>query len=81
MVYRSVERHDTRNMEELLTVKQTAHTLRVHETTVRRWIRNGFLEAIQLPGHTNAKRKSLRIKRSTVDKVLTSTLHLAGVKL
>ena len=35
--------------EELLTVSEVAHKLRVDETTVRRWIKCGALEAVTLP--------------------------------
>lgn len=55
-------------MEELLTVREVAHRLRVDETTVRRWIKNGVLEAITLPHR--GKRESYRIKKSTLERVL-----------
>ena len=50
--------------EELLTVGEVARSLRVDETTVRRWIKSGSLEAITLP-HPG-KRQSYRIKQSTM---------------
>jgi len=34
---------------DLLTVREVAKQLRVDDTTVRRWIKNGALEAITLP--------------------------------
>jgi len=34
---------------DLLTVREVAKQLRVDDTTVRRWIKNGVLEAITLP--------------------------------
>lgn len=34
---------------DLLTVREVAKELRVDDTTVRRWIKNGVLEAITLP--------------------------------
>ena len=36
-------------MDELLTVSEVARRLRVDDTTVRRWIKSGALEAITLP--------------------------------
>lgn len=57
--------------EELLTVREVARRLRVDETTVRRWIKNGSLAAITLP-HQGA-RETYRIKKSTLDALLHST--------
>ena len=53
---------------ELLTVREVARQLRVDDTTVRRWIKNGVLEAISLP-HKGA-RQAYRIRRSTLDTLL-----------
>ncbi len=53
---------------DLLTVHEIAQALRVDDTTVRRWIKNGVLEAIALP-HAN-KRQAYRVKRETLDKLL-----------
>lgn len=50
--------------DRLLTIAEVAKHLRVDNTTVRRWITNGALEAVQLP-HTE-KRKSYRVKTSTL---------------
>jgi excisionase family DNA binding protein len=58
-------------MADLLTVAEVAQQLRVDDTTVRRWIKSGALEAITLP-HAN-KRQAYRIKRATLDKLLTNT--------
>jgi excisionase family DNA binding protein len=55
---------------DLLTVHEVALALRVDDTTVRRWIKSGVLEAIELP-HRN-KRCAYRIRRDTLDKLLTS---------
>lgn len=55
-------------MEELLTVHEVAEILRCDETTVRRWVKNGALEAVVLP-HLN-KRQAYRIKKSTLNKIL-----------
>ncbi|HLZ60608.1 MAG TPA: helix-turn-helix domain-containing protein [Ktedonosporobacter sp.] len=55
-------------MSELLTVSEVARILRVDGTTVRRWVKQGALEAVVLP-HLKA-RAGYRIKRETVDKLL-----------
>jgi excisionase family DNA binding protein len=52
---------------ELLTVREVAQRLRVDESTVRRWIRDGVLETIVLPHR--GKRQSYRIHRATIDKM------------
>ncbi len=57
-------------MSELLTVSEVARVLRVDETTVRRWVKQGTLEAVVLP-HTNL-RQVYRIKRETLNKMLQS---------
>jgi excisionase family DNA binding protein len=56
--------------DELLTVREIAQALRVDDTTVRRWIKNGVLEAVALP-HAG-KRCAYRIKRGTLDTLMTS---------
>jgi excisionase family DNA binding protein len=50
---------------DLLTVSEVARRLRVDDTTVRRWIKAGALEAVLLP-HTG-KRCGYRIKKTTLD--------------
>jgi excisionase family DNA binding protein len=55
-------------MNELLTVAEVARILRVDTTTVRRWVKQGSLEAVVLP-HVNM-RQVYRIKRETLDRVL-----------
>ncbi len=55
-------------MNELLTVSEVAEILRVDDTTVRRWVKQGVLEAVVLP-HLN-ERQAYRIKRATLDKLL-----------
>jgi excisionase family DNA binding protein len=54
--------------EELLTVREVARRLRVDDTTVRRWIKSGALEAITLPH--KGKRQAYRVKKSTLDRLL-----------
>jgi excisionase family DNA binding protein len=58
--------------EELLTVREVARRLRVDDTTVRRWIKSGALEAITLPHR--GKRQAYRIKKSTLDTLLNTSL-------
>ena len=57
--------------EELLTVREVARRLRVDDTTVRRWIKNGSLDAVTLPHR--GKRQACRVKKSTMDRLLKST--------
>jgi len=54
---------------DLLTVREVAQQLRVDDTTVRRWIKNGVLEAITLPHR--GPRQAYRIRRSTLNSLLT----------
>lgn len=58
----------TSTIVELMTVSEVAQILRVDDTTVRRWVKQGALEAIVLP-HMN-ERQGYRIKRQTVNKIL-----------
>jgi excisionase family DNA binding protein len=55
-------------VNELLTVSEVARILRVDNTTVRRWIKLGALEAVVLP-RVN-ERQSYRIRRETLERVL-----------
>jgi excisionase family DNA binding protein len=55
-------------MSELLTVSEVAEILRVDDTTVRRWVKQGALEAVILP-HVN-ERQAYRVRRATLDKIL-----------
>ena len=54
--------------EELLTVREVARRLRVDDTTVRRWIKHGTLDAVSLP-HVG-KRQAYRVRRSTIETLL-----------
>lgn len=58
--------------EELLTVPEVARILRVDDTTVRRWVKTGALQAVILP-HLSA-RQAYRIRRKTLDALLTSAV-------
>jgi excisionase family DNA binding protein len=62
-------------MSELLTVSEVARILRVDDTTVRRWVKQGTLEAVVLP-HVNA-RQAYRIKRETLDRLLGQVSSLS----
>lgn len=55
---------------ELLTVPEVARILRVDDTTVRRWVKQGALEAIILP--RVHERQAYRIKRETLDLLLNT---------
>ncbi len=56
---------------DLLTVREVARQLRVDDTTVRRWIKTGALEAITLPHR--GRRQAYRIRRSTLEALLTTS--------
>jgi excisionase family DNA binding protein len=58
----------TEEEEKLYTVREVARRLRVDDTTVRRWIKSGALEAITLPHR--GRRQAYRIKQSTLDKLM-----------
>ncbi|HTI15590.1 MAG TPA: helix-turn-helix domain-containing protein [Dictyobacter sp.] len=59
---------------DLLTVSEVARRLRVDDTTVRRWIKSGVLEAISLPH--SGMRQAYRVRRATLEKLLTSSPSL-----
>lgn len=56
--------------KELLTVHEVASHLRVDDTTVRRWIKCGALEAVTLPHR--GRRQAYRVKKLTLDALLTA---------
>lgn len=56
---------------ELLTVREVARHLRVDDTTVRRWIKCGALEAITLPHR--GKRRGYRVRKMTLDELFSSS--------
>jgi excisionase family DNA binding protein len=51
---------------ELKTVREVARHFRVDDTTVRRWIKSGAMEAVSLP-HSGL-RQAYRIKVETIQK-------------
>jgi len=67
----NVAQEQSEEQPDLLTVHEVAKRLRVDDTTVRRWIKNGVLEAIALPHRS--KRQAYRVRRGTLDGLLTTT--------
>lgn len=53
---------------DLLKVGEVARVLRVDDTTVRRWIKAGILEAVQLP--STESRRNYRVRKVVLDKIL-----------
>jgi excisionase family DNA binding protein len=58
------------NHQTLLTVADVANILNVDDTTIRRWAKQGLLEAVLLP-HAG-KRTGYRFKPETIDALLNS---------
>ncbi|MBA2681319.1 MAG: helix-turn-helix domain-containing protein [Ktedonobacteraceae bacterium] len=58
----------TTTTHDLLTIAEVARILRVESSTVRRWVKQGTLEAVALP-HANT-RHVYRIRRATLNSVL-----------
>ncbi len=71
MLERASEMNQTNNVGELLTVREVARHLRVDDTTVRRWIKSGALEAITLPHR--GKRRGYRVRKNTIDELFKSS--------
>ncbi len=55
---------------ELLTVREVAKHLRVDDTTVRRWIKSGALDAVALPH--SGKRCGYRVRKHTLDALFSA---------
>jgi excisionase family DNA binding protein len=70
------EGHVAHDEADLLTVREVAKRLRVDDTTVRRWIKNGVLEAITLPHR--GTRQAYRIRRATIDALLAPSERAAS---
>lgn len=64
------EQEEHAAVDDLLKVHEVAIRLRVDDTTVRRWIKNGVLEAITLPHRE--KRQSYRIRSSTLEDLVNT---------
>jgi excisionase family DNA binding protein len=56
--------------EDLLTVREVAQHLRVDDTTVRRWIKSGALDAVALPH--SGKRCGYRVRKHTLDALFST---------
>jgi excisionase family DNA binding protein len=67
----TLEREIEQSNNVLMTVHEVAQQLRIDDTTCRRWIKNGAMEAVSLP-HLG-KRQSYRVRRSTLDNILQAT--------
>jgi excisionase family DNA binding protein len=65
---------ETQQQRDLLTTDEVAKYLRVDVTTVRRWIKEGAMDAVALP-HTG-KRRAYRVKKATLDRLLGKVLPL-----
>ena len=55
---------------DLLTVREVAKHLRVDDTTVRRWIKSGALDAVALPH--SGKRCGYRVRKHTLDALFST---------
>ena len=55
---------------EVLTVREVAKRLRVDDTTVRRWIKSGAMEAVELPNR--GLKHAYRIKKETLERLLNN---------
>lgn len=69
----SDEQEDT-----LYTVAEVAQRLHVDKMTVRRWIREGALDAVTLPMYRTGKKQRkhrYRVKQSTLNKLLTTPVQ------
>jgi len=64
----------TQHYPELMTIAEVSHILRVDDTTARRWVRQGVLEAIKLPRRPGAEKESYRIRRETIEEMLGKSL-------
>ena len=56
------------SFDDLMTVQEVARALRVDDTTIRTWIRNGDLPAISLPH--GGKRENFRVLKSVVQEII-----------
>jgi len=71
LVEKEEERAAFSPSDDLLTIHEVANRLRVDDTTVRRWINNGVLDAVTLP-HLG-KRRGYRVKKATLDTLLSAS--------
>lgn len=64
--------------EKILTVSEVARLLRVDGTTVRRWIKKGKMEAVELPNGGETERHGYRIRASEVKRIAPGLLDEEG---
>lgn len=75
--HKRIEMDEEQGMDEnamggdLLTVREVARHLRVDDTTVRRWIKSGALEAVALPH--SGKRCGYRVRKNTLNSLFNSS--------
>ncbi len=55
---------------ELYTVRETAELLRVHPVTIRNWVNEGKVKALNIETNPHRKLKKLRIERKELDRIL-----------
>lgn len=66
--------------EALLTIAEVALIVRVDQSTVRRWIKNGYLTAVQLPRMGRGTRANYRVKRRMLDILINGLDEQSSVK-
>lgn len=66
----NVEEATTKKLPELLTVREVATQLRVDDTTVRRWIKQGILNSVSLPRRSDGSRSSYRVPAMALEKLM-----------
>ena len=57
-------------MNDLLTIREVAQALRVDDTTVRRWVKQGLLEAVTLPHKGKPEDGSARMFSGEIPEVV-----------
>jgi excisionase family DNA binding protein len=55
-------------MNELLKISEVAKHLKVGDGTVRRWIKKGLLEGVELP--RRGKKQGYRVRLDTIEKIV-----------
>ncbi len=81
--YKQAEMEEEQEVDEpmmggdLLTVREVARHLRVDDTTVRRWIKSGALEAVALPH--SGKRCGYRVRKNTLDTLFNSSSSVSSL--
>jgi excisionase family DNA binding protein len=69
-----MEHDETAHDDEWLTVREVADYLKVHEETVRRWIRDGELPVLDLGG----QKTGYRIRRGELDTFIARRYRFVG---